>query len=121
MFCTPCADAAGDGWVGTDSAGKPWACTTGQQQSPINIVTAAAATKPLANEHRAMFELGAAVSNGTNVLLVNNGASVQVSWTQTFSPKVTITVKGGWAGALHARLQTDAAGKGPLPRVLTQC
>jgi carbonic anhydrase len=93
--------------VGTDSAGKPWACTTGQQQSPINVVTTAAATKALANEHRATFELGAAVSsNGSNVLLVNNGQGVQVSWTQTgFSPKVLITVKGMLNGRRSAGMQ----------------
>lgn len=118
----PAADAAGDDWMGTDGAGKPWACTTGQQQSPINLVTAAPSTRALANEHRAKFELGAAVSNGSNVLLVNNGQGVRVSWTQPgFSPKVTITAKGGWARAAHAcRPCADmTADEGQLPLVLT--
>lgn len=89
------ADGAGDDWVGVDGAGKPWVCTTGTAQSPINIVTSAAATAALANEHRVQYELGAVASNGSNIRLANNGHSVQVSWTgAAVTPKLTITVKG---------------------------
>lgn len=81
--------------MGSDDSGKPWVCTTGKQQSPINILTSGAATRTLANEHRATYELGAVSSNGSNVVLVNDGHSVQVSWTRAgFDPKITITVKG---------------------------
>lgn len=71
-------------------------------------MTTAAATKALANEHRATFELGAAVSsNGSNVLLVNNGQGVRISWTQTgFNPKVLITVKDGQAAASGAEVSS---------------
>lgn len=82
--------------MGTDGSGKPWVCTTGKHQSPINILTSAAATKPLATEHKATYELGAVSSNGSNVLVVNNGQGVQVSWTQAgFAPVVKFVVKGG--------------------------
>lgn len=75
-------------------------CTTGKQQSPINLLTSTAATNPVANEHRADFELGAVVSNGSNIRISNNGHSVQVSWTQADTiPKVLITVKGERASA----------------------
>lgn len=80
-----------------DGSGKPWVCTTGKQQSPINLLTAQSATtvSAVANEHRAVFQLGAVTANGTSVRLTNNGHSVQVSWTDVgFAPKVLITVKG---------------------------
>jgi hypothetical protein len=51
---------------------------------------------PLATRHRATYDLGAVSSNGSNVLVVNNGQSVQVSWTQAgFDPAVKFAVKGG--------------------------
>lgn len=94
--CVLCAaDGAGDDWVGADGTGQPWVCTTGTAQSPINIVTSAAATAALANKHRVQYELGAVASNGSNIRLVNNGHSVQVSWTgAAVQPKLTIAVKG---------------------------
>jgi hypothetical protein len=83
-------------------------CTTGKQQSPINILTSSSVTKALASEQRVTYDLGALVSNGSNVIITNNGHSVQVTWDQPgFKPGVTITVKGmcaGHCGALRTQL-----------------
>jgi carbonic anhydrase len=97
-------DAAGDDWSGT--------CSTGQAQSPINLplTTTAALIDP---QHRAVFELGVAASNGTNVIaLTNTGHSVQVSWAQgsgsAFAPKITLAIQGG-VGCVRGRpLPTQA-------------
>lgn len=93
VFCA--VDGAGDDWVGVDGSGKPWVCTTGKEQSPINIVAPAAAAALLVTEHRVQYELGVVASNGSNIRVANNGHSVQVSWPGVATPpKVTITVKG---------------------------
>lgn len=109
------ADSAGDDWVGQDGLGKPWMCTTGKQQSPINILTTSSVTKALATEQRVTYDLGAVVSNGSNVIISNNGHSVQVTWDQpAFKPGVTITVKGtcsGHCGVLHTQLVTISAAR----------
>lgn len=99
------ADSAGDDWVGQDGSGRPWVCTTGKQQSPINILTTASVSKALPTEQRVTYNLGAVVSNGSNIVITNDGHSVQITWDQPgFTPGVTITVKGmcaGHRGASH--------------------
>lgn len=96
MTLSDTAGQFGDDWDGTDADGKPWTCLTGQQQSPTNLPTAAAAVTLLDATHRSIFELGFLVANGSNVRVMNNGHTVGVAWSdQVFAPKITIAVQGG--------------------------
>lgn len=89
------ADQSGDDWSGTDAQGDPWVCLTGQQQSPVNLPTAATAVSLLDATHRSIFQLGSMVSNGSNIRVRNSGHSVEVAWNDpNFAPKISIVVQG---------------------------
>jgi hypothetical protein len=89
------AGLAGEDWVGTEADGSPWICQSGQQQSPVNLPTAADAAAPLDASHKASWVLGGLTANGSNVGVSNNGHSVQLFWQDPgFEPYVSLVVQG---------------------------
>jgi len=73
-------DFRGDDWVGKDATGKPWVCTTGKSQSPIQLEPRGLTKAP--STVRTTWSYTPLKSDGKNVQIYNNGYAVQIQWTE---------------------------------------
>mmetsp|Transcript_40554 Transcript_40554/g.90130 ORF Transcript_40554/g.90130 Transcript_40554/m.90130 type:complete len:388 (-) Transcript_40554:1854-3017(-) len=86
---------AGDDWInGTDGSGKPWVCATSMTQSPIDFPQGLETGKGTTAALRTRWAYPKLVSNGSDVMVINTGHTIQVEWTAPFDSKVYIPSHG---------------------------
>lgn len=87
----------GKDWVGVDGNGNPWVCTTGTEQSPVNLVNPRNYQSGSLST-RTTWSYSPITSTGSNVQIFNNGHTIQVQWSQgalASNVEVVTTSSGG--------------------------
>lgn len=82
----------GENWAGFDAFGKEWLCGMGSSQAPINIPTATSTSPRVAQDANSLFTFGSFKSNGSNLVVLNNGHTIQVEFRSEHMPMAQIKV-----------------------------